>query len=74
MKKVYCLKCGLISKYEIVKSPSSGDDSNFKYSRCECGSQQPICLGNGCIDVVELSCPQNEHDASNKIITAINNE
>jgi len=69
MKETYCMKCGLIKKYKIIPSPHKNDDENFKYSECLCGSIQPLCMGVGCIDVTNLSCPDNEENMCSKIIT-----
>jgi len=61
------MRCGQIEDYEIISSPRSFDSDSFKYTQCKCGSQQPLCLGAGCIDVISLSCPQEEHEACDKI-------
>jgi len=68
MKNVYCMNCGIIKEYKIIKSPHDFDGEDFKYSECKCGSQQPLCLGASCIDVIESSCPQNENKKCLEII------
>ena len=68
MVKVNCINCGPIENYAIVSSPHKNEGDDFKYSKCECGSQQPLCLGCGCIDVIELSCPENENKKCLEII------
>ena len=65
---VYCIVCGKIQDYAVIKSPHSFDSQDFKYSKCKCGSIQPLCLGYGCLDVTELSCPRQENEACLKII------
>ena len=67
-KKIYCLKCGLINDYKVIGSPRLHDSEDFKYSKCKCGSQQPLCLGKGCLDVTSLSCPKKEYDACMRIM------
>ena len=70
--KVNCMKCGIIDKYKIIPSPYKIDDDDFKYSKCKrCGNEQPMCLGIGCIDAIEVACPVEESKKCNEIIEKI---
>lgn len=69
MIEVYCANCGLITEYSIIPSIRETDGDDFMYTIChKCHSIQPKCLGKGCIDMIELSCPQKENSLCIKIL------
>ena len=66
--KIHCINCGVVDDYEIVPSPHETDGDDFKYSKCKCGSMQPLCLGVGCVDAIEVYCPEEECKKCTEII------